>query len=136
MLGILACHHTGLLLPEQFRCRDMGCLRRSSTFEPGFFRSARTFAIGGEANLPRQHLQGGDELCGGHTAEDPPLLLRDGHHHALIRLGDLVGDLIEREVRVNGVLAVDAAQCRQHDRQHIVRDEGETKAKQRGFGIT
>ena len=55
-----------------------------------------TFAIGRKADLLGQLSQRGDHLRGAHAAEDAPLVLWDRHHHAVIGLGDVVGDIVER----------------------------------------
>ena len=103
-------------------------------FRPGLFRSSGTFAIGFKADLLGQRPQCGNHLSGTHAAEDTPCVLRDGHHHVVRGLGDVVGNVVEGEFLIDGV-AMDAAQRRQHHRQHILGDEGHAQAEQRGLGI-
>src|SRR5262252_1890138 len=63
-----------------------------------------------------------------------PFVFWDGNHHAMIRLGNLVGDIVEGEFLIDGV-AMDAAQRRHHHRQYVVSDEGQTKAEEGRLGI-
>ena len=113
----------------------MGCLGGPLAFRPGLFRPPGTFAIGLEADLLGQLPQRGDHLRGTHAAEDAPLVLWDRNHHAVIRLGDVVGDIVEGEFLVNGLGAMHAAQRRHHHRQHVVGDQGQAKAEQGRLGI-
>ena len=105
----------------------MGCLGGTLAFRTGLLRPPGTFSIALEAYLLGQLSQRGDHLRGTHTAEDVPLVLRDRNHHAVIRLGDVVGDVVEGKFLVNGLGAMHAAQRRHHHRQHVVRDQSQAK---------
>src|SRR5215831_10307105 len=84
--ALLRCRGIDFLIPEYFGGRDMGCLRAPFAFWPGLLRPARTFAIRCEAHLLGQLLQGRYHLRWTHVAENLPLVLRDGNHHAVRRL--------------------------------------------------
>ena len=112
----------------------MGRLGGTLAFQPGLLRPSGTFSIGREADLLGQLPQRGDHLSGTHATEDAPLLLRYRNHHAVIGLGDVVGDIVEGEVLVHG-LAMHAAQRRHHHRQHVVGDQRQAKAEEGRFGI-
>jgi hypothetical protein len=103
-------------------------------FWPGLLRPAGTCAIGIEADLLGQHPQCGKHLSGTPAAEDAPFVLRDRPHHAVIRVGDVVGDLGEGECLIDGV-ARDAAQRRHHPCSPVGDDEGQTKAAEGRLGI-
>src|SRR5712691_1459364 len=133
--ALLRCRCIDFSISEQFGGGDMRCLGGILAFRPGLFRPAGTFAIGLEVNLLSQRPQCGNHLCGTHTAEDAPFVLRDRNHHTMIGLGDVVGDIVEGESLINGFAAMYAAQRRHHHRQHIVGDEGQAKAEQGGLGI-
>ena len=100
-----------------------------------FFRATCALTIRGQAHVLREAAQRRDQLLDCHVAEDPPRLLGDGHHHPLRRLGDLVGDIIEGKALIHGARAMHAPQRRQHDREHILGNEGQTQTQQRRFGI-
>src|SRR5204862_5873080 len=42
-----------------------------------------------------------------HAGEDPPLVFRDGNHHAMIGLGDVVGDVVEGQFPIVMTTAID-----------------------------
>ena len=96
-------------IPEYFGGRDMGCLGDTFAFWSGLLRPSGTLLIRFEAHLLGQLLQGRHHLRGTHAAENAPLVLRDRNHHAVIRLGNVVGNVIEGEFLVNGLGAMHAA---------------------------
>src|SRR6266516_5374458 len=100
--ALLRCRRIALSLPEEFGSGDMRCLGGPLAFRPGLLRSPGAFAIGLEGDLLGQLSQRGDQLRGTHAAEDAPRVLRDRNHHAMRGLGDVVGDIVERDVLVNG----------------------------------
>ena len=69
----------------------MGSLGGTLAFYPGLLRPPGAFAIGLEADLPGQLPQRGGHLSGTHAPEDPPFGLWYRNHHAVIRLGDVIG---------------------------------------------
>ena len=87
----------------------MACLGGLLAFRPRLLRPPGTFAIGLEPDLLSQLPQRGDHLRGTHAAEDAPLGLRNRNHHAVIGLGDVVRDIVEGELLVNGVGTMHAA---------------------------
>ena len=91
--GLLRCRCFGLLLPKQLGSGDMRSLGDSLAFRPGFLWPSRTFAIGREVDLLGERPQGGHQFSRTHAPEDMPCLLWDGQHHAVIRLGDVMGDI-------------------------------------------
>src|SRR5215510_14816667 len=110
----LRCRRIDYEIPEQFGGGDMGCLGGPLAFWPWRLRPPGTFAIGLKADLLGQLDQRGDHLRGTHAAEDAPLVLRDGYHHPVIGLSDVVGDVVEGEFLVDGLGSMHAAQRRHH----------------------
>src|SRR5215510_3512694 len=87
----------------------MGCLGGPLAFRPGLLRPPGTFTVGLEGYFLGQLPQRGDHLRGPHAAEDAPLVLWDRNHHAVIGLGDVVRDIVEREFLVNALSATPPA---------------------------
>src|SRR5882672_1412529 len=96
--ALLRCRRIDFEIPEQFGGGDMGGFGSPLAFRPGLLRSSGAFSIGLEGYLLGQLPECRDHLSGPHAAEDAPLVLRDRNHHTVIRLGDVVGNIVTNGV--------------------------------------
>ena len=70
-----------------------------------------------------------------HLAKDLPCLFLHRDRHTRGDLRDLQGQVIHREVLFPILCSVGCAERAFDERHHIVGDQGDAKAEQRGFGI-
>lgn len=96
---------------------------------------SRTFSESLKPHASSQFHEDGGQVRRPHGIEHVPLALGNRDHHAVISHRNLVRDIVERDLFIHGLLAMNAAQCGQHYRQSIVGNQGQTKAEQRRLRI-
>ena len=83
--------------------------------------------------LSNRH-EGGGKLGGAHLPKNLPRFCPHRDLHARSDLRDFQGQVIHRELVLHVLCAMRRAQRAFDERHNVVRDQGDTKPKQRGLG--
>jgi len=100
-----------------------------------FLGPSRAFSESVKTHTSSQFNQDSGPVRRPHGIEHVPLALGDRDHHAVIRHRNLVRDIGERDLFIHGLLAMNAAQCRQHHCQDLGGHQGQTQAEQRSLRL-